>query len=255
MIQNPIGFQTLIKRELKRTFSIINQVVWPPIVSTLLYVLVIGMSLGGRIQSDTGIPYLAFLIPGLIVLTVIESSYAESSASLFQHRFMNSIQELLTAPLSYLELVGGFIIGSLARALLLGNLLLLFLPVFAQRWPANWALYLVLMAAISILFSSIGLVMGLIAEKWDQIAIPQTFIFMPLIWVGGAFSPLALMPGPLQVIARFNPIFYLVDGFRYAILGVSEAPVWASLVVTFGLTGASLWLALTLFKRGYKLRA
>lgn len=255
MIQNVVGFRTLVKRELKRTFSIINQVVWPPIVSTLLYVLVIGMSLGSRVQTDTGVPYLAFLIPGLIVLTVIESSYAESSASLFQHRFMNSIQELLTAPLSYLELVGGFILGSLARALLLGNLLMLFLPVFGARWPANPLLYLLLMAAISVLFSAIGLIMGLIAEKWDQIAIPQTFIFMPLIWIGGAFSPLHLLPAPLQIFVWFNPIFYLIDGFRYAVLGVSEAPLWASIGVTLSLSAVSVWLVLALFKRGYKLRA
>jgi ABC-2 type transport system permease protein len=255
MIHNAVGFNTLVKRELKRTFSIINQVIWPPIVSTLLYVLIIGMSLGGRVEAASGVNYLTFLIPGLIALTVIESSYAESSASLFQHRFMNSIQELLTAPLSYLEIVGGFIIGSVTRALLLGNLLLLFLPVFAQRWPANWLLYLFLMVAISVLFSAIGLVMALVAEKWDQIAIPQTFVFMPLIWVGGAFSPLSLLPGPLQTLARFNPVFYLIDGFRYSILGVSEAPVWASILVTLLLTGGSVWLVLALFKKGYKLRA
>lgn len=255
MNYNAVGFETLVKRELKRTFSIINQVIWPPIVSTLLYVLIIGMSLGGRVQAASGVPYLTFLIPGLIALTVIESSYGESSASLFQHRFMNSIQELLTAPLSYFEIVFGFVLGSLARALLLGNLLMLFLPVFTHQWPANWLLYLLLMAMISVMFSSIGLVMGLVAEKWDTIAIPQTFVFMPLIWVGGAFSPLSLLPGPLQTIAHINPIFYLIDGFRYAMLGVSETPVWASLLVTAGLTAFSVWLVLTLFKRGYKLRA
>jgi ABC-2 type transport system permease protein len=254
MNHNAIGFETLVKRELKRTFSIINQVIWPPIVSTLLYVLIIGMSLGGRVQSVTGVPYLTFLIPGLIALTVIESSYGESSASLFQHRFMNSIQELLTAPLSHVEIVGGFILGSLARAMLLGNLLMLFLPIFAHTWPANWILYLILMAAISVMFSAIGLIVGLIGDKWDQIAIPQTFIFMPLIWVGGAFSPLSLLPGPLQWIARVNPIFYLIDGFRYAMLGTSEAPVWLSLTVTFALTAIALWVVLALFKRGYKLR-
>ena len=192
---------------------------------------------------------------GLIALTVIESSYGESSASLFQHRFMNSIQELLTAPLSYAEIVWGFILGSLARALLLGNLLMLFLPVFTHKWPSNPVLYLVMMASISIMFSAIGLVMGLVGEKWDQIAIPQTFIFMPMIWVGGAFSPLSLLPGPLQTIARLNPMFYLIDAFRYAMLGVGEAPVWASLLVTFGLAAAAVWLVLTLFKKGYKLRA
>ncbi|MFP5503210.1 MAG: ABC transporter permease [Candidatus Sericytochromatia bacterium] len=251
---NVIGFRSLILRELKRTFSIINQVVWPPIVSTLLFVLIIGMSLGSRIQADTGVSYMAFLIPGLIVMTVIESSYAESSASLFQHRFMNSIQELLTAPLAYYEIVLGFVLGSMARALLLGNLLLLFLPVFAGTWPSNWFLYLLMMALISITFSGIGLVMALLAEKWDHIAIPQTFAFMPLIWVGSAFTPLHLLPAPLQTLAYFNPMFYLIDGFRFALVGTASAPVWASVLFTILAAATSLGVVLKLFKDGYKLR-
>lgn len=254
-MNNQIGFQSLVRRELKRTFSIINQVIWPPIVSTLLYVVIIGLSLGSRIQNTSGVPYLTFLIPGLVALTVIESSYGESSASLFQHRFMGSIQELLTAPLSYLELVGGFVVGSLVRAYLLGNLLMLFLPVFAHRWPAHWVLYFVIMALISVLFSCVGLIMGLVAEKWDEIAIPQTFIFMPLIWIGGTFSPLTLLPPLIQPIARVNPIFYLVDAFRYALLGISETPIWLSLPVTVLLTAAAAGIVLALFRRGYKLRA
>lgn len=252
---NAVGFESLVRRELKRTFSIINQVVWPPLISTLLYVLVIGVSLGGRIEMATGVPYLAYLIPGLIALTVIDSSYAESSASLFQHRFMGSIQELLIAPLSSHELVAGFMIGSAVRALILGNLLLLFLPLFAQRWPAHWLLYLLLMLVISILFSAIGLIMGLLAEKWDHVAIPQTFVFTPLIWVGGAFTPLVLLPEPLKILAWANPMFYLVDGFRFAVIGTSEAPLWASLGVTFALAAIASTVVLKLFQSGYKLRS
>jgi ABC-2 type transport system permease protein len=254
MMFNAVGFKTLVGREWKRTFTILNQVVWPPLVSTLLYVVIIGMSIGGRVQTHTGVSYLAYLIPGLVILTVIESSYGESAASLFQHRFMNSIQELLIAPLSYFELLGGFISGSLARALLLGNLLMIFLPVFTGHWPAHWVLYLVLMALISISFSSIGLIMGLISEKWDDIAIPQTFVLMPLIWVGGAFSPLSLLPAPLRTLAYFNPIFYLMDAFRFAVLGVHEAPVWESLSVAVVLCVAALGVILRLLKIGYKLR-
>jgi ABC-2 type transport system permease protein len=234
---------------------VINQVIWPPVVSTLLYILIIGMSLGGRVQEVVGVPYLTYLIPGLVALTVVESSYGESSASLFQHRFMNSIQELLISPLAYWEIVGGFVMGSVARALLLGNMLMLFLPVFAHRWPAHWGLYLVQMVLISVFFSSVGLIMGLWGEKWDQIAIPQTFIFTPLIWIGGSFSPLALLPGPLQTVARFNPIFYLLDGFRYAMLDVHEAPVWASIGLAFLLAAGAFAGVLRLFQVGYKLRA
>ncbi len=251
---NAVGLSTLINRELRRTFQIINQVIWPPLVSTLLYVVIIGLSVGSRVESVSGVPYVTFLIPGLIALTVIEASFAESSASLFQHRFMNSIQELLVAPLAYWEIVIGFVAGSVARALLLGNLLMLFLPAFTGRWPANFPLYLVLMVLIAVLFSSIGMIMALAAEKWDHIAIPQTFVFMPLIWVGGAFSPLALLPAQIRPLAYANPMFYVIDGFRYAILGVAEAPVWASIGITTLLAATSLGVVLRLFQVGWKLR-
>ena len=251
---NAIGLQTLVRREMRRTFQIINQVIWPPIISTLLYVLIIGLSVGSRIETTSGMPYVTFLIPGLIALTVIEASYGEASASLFQHRFMNSIQELLVAPLAAWEIVLGFIAGSVARALLLGNLLMLFLPVFGHRWPAHWVLYLFYMVLIAVLFSCIGMLMGLIAEKWDHVAIPQTFFFMPLIWVGGAFSPLSLMPDAIRPIAFFNPMFYVIDGFRWATLGTSEASIWLSLGVTLTLTALAFGVVLKLFSTGWKLR-
>ena len=251
---NAVGLTTLVRRELRRTFQVINQVIWPPIISTLLYVVVIGLSVGSRIETASGVPYVVFLIPGLIALTVIEASYAESSASLFQHRFMNSIQELLISPLAYWEIVIGFVAGSVARALLLGNLLMLFLPLFTGRWPANWALFLLMMVLMSVLFSGVGMVMALIAEKWDHIAIPQTFVFMPLIWVGGAFSPLALLPEQIRPFAYVNPMFYVIDGFRYATLGVAEAPVWASIGVTAALAAIAMGVVLRLFQVGWKLR-
>lgn len=251
---NAVGLTTLIRRELRRTFQIINQVIWPPIVSTLLYVVIIGLSVGSRVESASGVPYVTFLIPGLIALTVIEASFAESSASLFQHRFMNSIQELLVAPLAYWEIVFGFVAGSVARALLLGNLLMLFLPVFTGRWPAHWVLYLAMMVVIAVLFSGIGMIMALVAEKWDHIAIPQTFIFMPLIWVGGAFSPLAMLPAPIRPLAYANPMFYVIDGFRYAVLGVAEAPVWASVGITTLMAAVAMGIVLKLFQVGWKLR-
>src|SRR3989338_1164270 len=121
---NKIALYTLAKREIVRTFKIINQVVWPPIISTFLYIFVFGLSLGSKIETINGIPYLQFLIPGLIIMQIIDGSYGESSASLFTMRFSNSIQELLVAPMSYFEMVFGFIIGSLFRALIIGNLIL-----------------------------------------------------------------------------------------------------------------------------------
>jgi ABC-2 type transport system permease protein len=251
---NTTGLATLARREIRRTFQIINQVIWPPIISTLLYVLIIGFSVGGRIESASGVPYVVFLIPGLVALTVIEASFAESSASLFQHRFMNSIQELLVAPLSAVELVLGFITGSVVRALLLGHLLMLFLPIFTGRWPVHPLLCIVLMTMIAVFFSAVGLIMGLWAEKWDHIAIPQTFIFTPLIWLGGAFTPLTLLPEAARPLAFANPLFYLLDGFRFALLGVAEVSPLLSITVTTAFAVVTLSVALQLFQRGWKLR-
>lgn len=252
---NLIGFRTLVRREVRRTLQVINQVVWPPLISTLLYVLIIGMSLGARMKTVVGVPYLDFLIPGLIALTVVETSYGEASSSLFQHRFMNSIQELLTAPLAYWEIVGGLVLSSVLRSVVLGNLLMLYLPIFAHRWPAHWVLYIVMMTLIATFFSAVGMIAALLGEKWDQIAFPQTFIFTPLIWIGGSFSPLELLPPQLQTLARFNPIFYLLDGFRYAILDVHEAPVWLSVGLATLIAVVALGIVLRLFSIGYKLRA
>ena len=138
---NPVGLATLVKRELYRTFAVINQVIWPPIITTVLYVLVFGIGLGSRVQSVQGVPYAAFLIPGLIMLQTIDQTYSETSSSLFQSRFLNSVQELLIAPLSGLEIVTGFILASILRALLIAGLITLVGFVMVHTVPRDWGLY------------------------------------------------------------------------------------------------------------------
>lgn len=252
---NLTGFQTLVKREIKRTFKIINQVIWPPLVSTLLYMFIFGYSLGRRIQDIEGVPYLEFLIPGLVIMSVIESSFSESAASLFIGRFTNSIQELLVAPLSYLEMVLGYVVGSILRGLIIGNLIMLAGWAIVGVSPANWGLYLLFMVLISALFSSLGLVMGLVAESFDQLAIPTTFFITPLVFFGGVFHSVRLMPEGIQALAMVNPIFYLIDGFRGSMLADWPAPVGRELAMLLVMTGLALGLVLAFFRRGYKLRA
>jgi ABC-2 type transport system permease protein len=252
---NRIGFQTLVTREIKRTFRIINQVIWPPLVSTLLYLFIFGFSLGQRIKDIEGVPYLEFLIPGLIIMSVIESSFSESSASLFQGRFTNSIQELLVAPLSYLEMVLGYVVGSVLRGLIIGNLIMALGWVVVGVSPANWGLYLLFMVLISAFFSCLGLVMGLVAESWDQLSIPTTFVITPLVFLGGVFNAPRLLPENLQPFISANPLYYLIDGFRGSMLAGWQAPVLQELAFLVLLTTFGLVLAMTLFRRGYKLRA
>ena len=154
---NSVALWTLVKREMIRSLKIINQVIWPPIISTLLYVFVFGLALGSSIKSVQGVSYAQFLIPGLIMLQTIDSSYGESSSSIFQGRFMNSIQEMLIAPMSALEIVLGYVLGSLVRAYLIAVLITLLGAMLVHTWPQNWGLYFLVITLVSILFSSLGL--------------------------------------------------------------------------------------------------
>lgn len=251
---NWIGLWTLIKREFKRLMMIINQALWPPMISTLLYFFIFGLGLGSRIQTVDGVPYLVFLVPGLVAMNVIETSYSETSASLFNTRFTNSIQEVLVAPLSYAEMVLGFVFGAMVRAMLIGNLLTGIGWLVTGAHPVNWLLYVTMISVVSAGFAGLGLIIGLMAETWDHLAVPTTFFITPLVFIGGVFTSIDFLPEQVQPLVAMNPLFYLIDGFRASITGRFEASLAADLVVTFGFAAVTLVTAVVLFQRGYKLR-
>jgi ABC-2 type transport system permease protein len=151
---NYVGLGTLIRRELKRTYMVINQVIWPPVITTLLFLFIFGLSLGSRIKTLGGVAYVEFLLPGLVMLNVISSSYDESASSIFQQRFMNSIQELLIAPLSYLELLVGFLTGSVLRGLVIGNLVMVIGLILVRAHPQDLFIYIYFMLVTALLFSA-----------------------------------------------------------------------------------------------------
>ena len=254
MIANTIGFQTLVKREMVRTFAIINQVIWPPVIQTLLYVFVFGLALGSRIQSVQGVSYAQFLIPGLIMLQVIDQTYSESSSSVFQGRFMNSIQELLIAPLSATEIVLGYVVAGAVRAIFIALLITVLGIVFVHTAPTNWVLYLLTIVLVSVLFSALGIVFGLLAEKFDHIAVLTTFFITPLVFVGGVFTSTQFLPPVLQKASLVNPMFHMINAFRYSYTGRGDAPLWVSLLVVTLLTALFLGVALRMTATGYKLR-
>jgi len=251
---NWIGLQTLVKREIVRSFSIINQVVWPPVITTLLYIFVFGVGLGSQIKTIDGVSYATFLIPGLIMLQVIDQTYSESSSSLFQGRFMNSIQELLIAPLSAVEMVAGYIVSGLLRALFIALLITILGFVFVHTLPQNWGLYLLVVFLVAVLFSALGIIFGLLAEKFDHIATLTTFVITPLVFVGGTFTSNAFLPPLLRRIAEFNPMFHMIDAFRYSYAGHGDAPLGLSLAIVGTLAAAALAVALRMTASGYKLR-
>ncbi len=251
---NPVGLWTLIKRELVRTIKIINQTIWPPIITTLLYVFVFGLALGSRIKTVQGVPYAAFLIPGLIMLQVIDATYAETSSSLFQGRFMSSIQELLISPLSAAEIVTGFVVAAVLRAILIANLILLVSFIFVHVVPTNWFLYFGVTILVSVLFASLGMILGLLAEKFDHIAILTTFVITPLVFVGGVFTSVQFLPEPFRAASFANPMFYMIDAFRYSFTGHGDVSLGAALGVVTTLAVGATAVALTMVARGHKLR-
>jgi ABC-2 type transport system permease protein len=251
---NWVGLETLIKRELVRTFAIINQVIWPPVITTLLYIFVFGLALGSRIKQVQGVPYATFLIPGLIMLQVIDGTYGESSSSVFQGRFMQSIQELLIAPLSAVELVIGYVVSGILRAVFIAALITAIGIVLVHTVPLNWALYFGVITLVAILFSALGIIFGLMAEKFDHIATLTTFGITPLVFVGGVFTSIAFLPPLVQKISLFNPMFHMIDAFRYSYTGRGDVPLTLSLGVVAGLAVLALGIALALTARGYKLR-
>ncbi|HEY0382680.1 MAG TPA: ABC transporter permease [Candidatus Elarobacter sp.] len=254
MIANSIGFQTLIKREMVRTFSIINQVIWPPVIQTLLYVFVFGLALGTSIKTMNGVPYAQFLIPGLIMLQVIDQTYSESSSSVFQGRFMNSIQELLIAPLSAVEMVLGYVVAGAVRAIFIALLVTLLGAVFVHAVPMNWGLYVLVIALVAVLFSSLGIIFGLMAEKFDHIAVLTTFVITPLVFVGGVFTSAQSLPPLLRQISLFNPMAYMIDAFRYSYIDKGDVPLPLSLGVVAVLSSLAFAVALRMTASGYKLR-
>ncbi len=251
---NWVGLWTLVKREQVRTIKVVNQVIWPPIISSLLYVLIFGFSLGRNF--DVGdVSYLAFLVPGLIMMNVIMASYDESASSLFLGKFINYIQELLIAPLSYMELVLGFLFGSVVRSFFIANIILLvflfFVSVSIQY--VFWYLYFIIM--VSLFFASVGLITALWAEKFDNLAIFNTFFITPLLFFGGVFHSIDLLPPFFQKLSLFNPLFYMIDGFRYSIVGSSSVDVFISALVVLILTIIAFIFSVYLFKKGYKLKS
>jgi ABC-2 type transport system permease protein len=254
VIANAVGFQTLIKREIVRTFAVINQVIWPPVIQTLLYVFVFGLALGTSIKTMNGVPYAQFLIPGLIMLQVIDQTYGESASSVFQGRFMNSIQELLIAPLSAIEIALGYVVSAAVRALFIALLVTVLGVLFVHAVPSNWGLYVLVIVLVAVLFSSLGIIFGLLAEKFDHIAVLTTFFITPLVFVGGVFTSAQSLPPLLRQISLFNPMAYMIDAFRYSYIDRGDVPLGLSLGVVAGLSTLAFAAALRMIAVGYKLR-
>lgn len=256
MINNPIGVISLSKREIVRFVSAAIQTIFPPIVTSLLFMYIFGVAIGRRIDFSvlTGLDYLEFIVPGLMTMHLISSSYENTTSSLFIARWHNHIQEVLLSPLSYFEMVLGLLAGGVARGIVVSSGVFLASLFLHPMTVAHPLLLLYFLVTISALFSCAGMMGALWAEDFGMLNVWNIYLIIPLVLLGGVFHPIAMLPGAAQTVAQFNPMFYLVNGIRFSVTGVTETSVLLCAAVSLGMAVISFYSTVFLFKIGYKLR-
>jgi ABC-2 type transport system permease protein len=245
----------LFWKELVRFGKVAFQTVLAPIITSLLYLLVFSHVLEGRVDVYQGVSYTAFLVPGLIMMTVIQNGFANSSSSLIQSKITGNLVFVQITPITYVEFFIAYVAAAVVRALMVGAgvllvaLLLVDLPVYSV---AVMFLFALMGGAI---LGSLGIIAAIWAEKYDQLAAFQNFLIMPLSFLSGVFYSIHSLPGFWQTLSRFNPFFYLIDGFRFGFFGESDVPVESSLAVCLAALVTLAAVTLLLLRSGYKLRA
>lgn len=236
--QKWIAFYTMLRKDVVRIFRIWVQTFLPSVVTSVLYFLVFGTVLGGRIGEMQGVDYMQFVVPGLVMLAIVTSAYANSSFTFFQSKFfMRSIDEMLVSPMPPWLIIAGFVAGGVVRGVLVGTLVMLVSLFFTglQLTMHNALIVLGFAILTSLVFALAGLVNGVYAKSIDGINLVPTFVLTPLVYLGGIFYSVHALPAWWQVITYANPLFYLINGFRYGFLGIADIPLWVSLAVLSGL--------------------
>jgi|SRR3989339_104991 len=255
IITNTIGVISLSKREIRRFLVVSSQTIFPPLVTSLLFMFIFGVAIGKRIDfSGIGLSYLGFIVPGLMTIHLISSSYENTSSSLFIARWHNHIQEVLLAPLTYFEIVLGLLAGGLARGLMVCSGVYLVSLLFDVIPIIHPFILIYFCISISVIFSCAGMLGALWAEDFGMLNLWNVYFIVPLVMIGGVFHPMSMLPDIVQKISVFNPLFYLVNGIRYSVIGISDAPVLICAVISAFLAIAFFFFTVYLFKIGYKLR-
>jgi ABC-2 type transport system permease protein len=248
------GFWTLFWKELLRFLKVSVQTVAAPVLTALLYLVIFGQVLEGRVQVFEGVRYTSFLVPGLVMMTVLQNAFANSSSSLMQSKMTGNIVFILLAPISYLEFFCAYVAASVVRGLAVGGAVLAFTAVFVElrlEAPA-WTLAFALGGAA--LLGALGLLAGMVSEKIDQLAAFQNFVILPLTMLAGVFYSIHSLPAFWRGLSHANPFFYMIDGFRYGFFGASDVAPGLSLAIVAVSFAAVAGLCLMLLKSGYKLR-
>ena len=248
------GFQTLFCKEWLRFWKVRIQTVLAPVLTALLYLLVFGHALSGRVEVFPGVEYTTFLIPGLAMMSVLQNSFANGSSSLMQSKMTGKLVFVLLPPLSHREFFAAYLLAAVGRGVVVGSGVLLATLWFVDL-PLAQPLWILLFGIVSsAVMGALGIVAGIQSDKIDQLAAFTNFIILPLTFLSGVFYSIHSLPPFWQTVSHFNPVFYMIDGFRYGFFGVADTSPWLSLAIVGGSFVALSWLTLTLLRSGYKLR-
>lgn len=250
-----IALRTLFLKEVRRFSKVWLQTVLSPLVTTSLYFLVFGVALGSRLREISGVPYIQFVVPGLVMMTMIRDSFLNTSSSLFQSKINGTITDILVAPIGALEMVLAYVGAAMIRAIIVGTLV--YLVALSFTWfplhHVGWILFFSIFVTATL--ALLGMIVALWAQKFDHLAIFPNFVLLPLAFLGGVFYSIDLLPEPWNTVSRLNPLLYMVNGLRYGFLGVADvSPVTSAGVVLVSFF-VVLGTASALLRSGYNLRS
>lgn len=251
---NWMAITSIFKFEMARFFRTIAQSFLAPVISTSLYFVVFGAAIGSRIQEVEGVSYAAFIVPGLIMLTVITQSISNASFGIYFPKFIGTFFELLSAPISFIEIVIGYVGAAAVKALIIGAIILataFFFVDFTIQHPIAMVAFLIL---TTVSFALFGFILGIWAGNFEQLQIVPLLIVTPLVFLGGSFYSITMLPPIWQTISMFNPVVYLISGFRWAFFGTADVPILTSLLAIGLFTAACLGVIWWIFRTGWRIR-
>ena len=253
--RNLTAFGTIVRREVNRILRIWGQTLVPPAITMTLYFLIFGGLIGSRVGTMDGIKYMDFIVPGLVMMSVIQNSYGNISSSFFGAKFGRHVEELLVSPMPSWVILGGYVAGAVLRGLMVGVIVLGIAMFFTHVRLPHPLVTLSTVVLGATIFSLAGFVNAVYAKKFDDVAIVPTFILTPLTYLGGVFYSVKLLPPWAEAMTHANPIFYMVNAFRYGLLDRSDVPLWVAYGLMLGFVAGLAALGLWLLKRGVGLRS
>jgi len=253
--RNRIALMTIVRREISRILRIWGQTLVPPAITMTLYFLIFGGLIGSRVGEMDGYSYMQFIVPGLVMMSVIQNSYGNISSSFFGAKFGRHVEELLVSPMPNWVILWGYVAGAVLRGLMVGVIVLIIAMFFTPVRIPHPLVTLTTVLLGATIFSLAGFINAVYAKKFDDVAIVPTFILTPLTYLGGVFYSVKLLPGWAEAATHANPIFYMVNAFRYGLLGTSDVPLWVAYALMLGFVVVLTAVALWLLRRGVGMRS